>query len=414
MRVPSKSIVRRHAADPVVALEHRHAMAPLGKLVGGGEAHRSGADHGRSGPRTCQSWRGPVGSAQPARLLHGMPGMPTPEATALRSRLAAWGFFVLLVALSTRLLASAVRRGVLLTDESPLLYHAATIGFSYFDFGFVRRGLAGSVVSLLGPEPAARYRDFPCALRRRRGGRRRDPVPAPAPARRRTMGLRAAVRRAHVALGRRPGPHRSRRCRAVDRRRAGFSGEATGAVVPVPRAQPGRARDRTRLRAVAARRDCFSIGARWRQVPRRTAAAGLLVLAAFVALYLLLGMLPHADVRDDGSGRAHSFSDARIRRLGDLFRGQRQPAACRPRSARTSAIRLMRLHVGDGLLRDRALHRDPGNGAAARLAGRAAGRRCRRSCFSASSRTTSRAGPCSRHSTSGCCAALPARATRAR
>ena len=37
-------------------------------------------------------------------------------------------------------------------------------------------------------------------------------------------------------------------------------------------------------------------GARWRQVPRRTAAAGLLVLAAFVALYLLLGMLPHADV----------------------------------------------------------------------------------------------------------------------
>jgi len=54
----------------------------------------------------------------------------------LRSRLVAWGFFVLLVALSTRLLASAVRRGVLLTEESPLLYHAATLGFSYFDFGF--------------------------------------------------------------------------------------------------------------------------------------------------------------------------------------------------------------------------------------------------------------------------------------
>src|SRR6476620_8792971 len=78
--------------------------------------------------------------------------MPTPEGTPLRSRLVAWGFFVLLVALSTRLLASAVRRGVLLTEESPLLYHAAAIGFSYFDVGFVRRGLAGSVVSLLGPD----------------------------------------------------------------------------------------------------------------------------------------------------------------------------------------------------------------------------------------------------------------------
>ena len=74
--------------------------------------------------------------------------MPTPEGTPLRSRLVAWGFFVLLVALSTRLMASAVRRGVLLTEESPLLYHAATLGFSYFDFGFVRRGLAGSIVPL--------------------------------------------------------------------------------------------------------------------------------------------------------------------------------------------------------------------------------------------------------------------------
>src|SRR3982751_1982394 len=80
------------------------------------------------------------------------PGMPRPEATATRLRAAAWAFFVVLVALSTRLMASAVRRGVLLTDESPLLYHAATLGFNYFDFGFVRRGLAGSVVSLLGPD----------------------------------------------------------------------------------------------------------------------------------------------------------------------------------------------------------------------------------------------------------------------
>src|SRR4029077_11369122 len=72
--------------------------------------------------------------------LYGEPGMPTPEGTEFRSRLAAWGFFVLLVALSTPLMASAVRRGVLLTDESPLLYHAATLAFNYFDFGSVRRG----------------------------------------------------------------------------------------------------------------------------------------------------------------------------------------------------------------------------------------------------------------------------------
>ena len=59
--------------------------------------------------------------------------------------------FAVLVLLSTRLLASAVRRHVLLTDESPLLYHAATLGFNYFDFGFLRRGLGGSIVLLLGP-----------------------------------------------------------------------------------------------------------------------------------------------------------------------------------------------------------------------------------------------------------------------
>jgi hypothetical protein len=89
--------------------------------------------------------------------------MPTSEGTELRSRLAAWGFFVLLVALSTRLLASAVRRGVLLTDESPLLYHAATLAFNYFDFGSVRRGLAGSVVYLLGPTDCSVLRCSMCS-----------------------------------------------------------------------------------------------------------------------------------------------------------------------------------------------------------------------------------------------------------
>ena len=59
----------RHAADPVVALEYRHAMAQLGKLVGSGKAHRSGADHGRPELRTvshegsCRTGAG--------RLLHG-------------------------------------------------------------------------------------------------------------------------------------------------------------------------------------------------------------------------------------------------------------------------------------------------------------------------------------------------------
>lgn len=77
------------------------------------------------------------------------------EASALRSRAHAWVFFFLLVALSMRLLASALNRHVLLTAESPLLYHAATLGFNYFDFGFVRRGVAGSLVSLLGSDRLA-------------------------------------------------------------------------------------------------------------------------------------------------------------------------------------------------------------------------------------------------------------------
>ncbi|MEO6746514.1 MAG: hypothetical protein ABIS28_13000, partial [Caldimonas sp.] len=67
-----------------------------------------------------------------------------------RGRWTALALWLLLVGLSTRLLVSAWRRHVLLTDESPLLYHAATLGFNYVDFGFVRRGLGGTLLHLFG------------------------------------------------------------------------------------------------------------------------------------------------------------------------------------------------------------------------------------------------------------------------
>ena len=73
--------------------------------------------------------------------------------TAPRRSRAGWTAFalwLLLVGLSTRLLFSAWQRHVLGTDESPLLYHAATLGFNYVDFGFVRRGLAGTLLHLFG------------------------------------------------------------------------------------------------------------------------------------------------------------------------------------------------------------------------------------------------------------------------
>lgn len=75
---------------------------------------------------------------------------PTTPMTPRETRLAGAGLFAVLLAVSARLLASALHRHVLTTDESPLLYHAATLGFDYFEFGFIRRGLGGSLVSLLG------------------------------------------------------------------------------------------------------------------------------------------------------------------------------------------------------------------------------------------------------------------------
>ena len=67
-------------------------------------------------------------------------------------RRAAALLFVILTALSMRVLAIAVRRDTLLTEESPLLYNAATLSFNYFDFGFIRRGLGGSIVYVLGTD----------------------------------------------------------------------------------------------------------------------------------------------------------------------------------------------------------------------------------------------------------------------
>ena len=59
--------------------------------------------------------------------------------------------FALLIALSLPLLIDAWRHHVLKTDESPLLYHAATLAFNYVDFGIVRRGLAGTVLRFIDP-----------------------------------------------------------------------------------------------------------------------------------------------------------------------------------------------------------------------------------------------------------------------
>lgn len=58
---------------------------------------------------------------------------------------------VCLVALSLPVLVAAWRQSALRTDASPLLYHAGTLAFNYVDFGFVRRGLAGTVVLFLEP-----------------------------------------------------------------------------------------------------------------------------------------------------------------------------------------------------------------------------------------------------------------------
>ena len=221
--------------------------------------------------------------------------MPTPEGTPLRSRLVAWGFFVLLVALSTRLLASAVRRGVLLTEESPLLYHAATLGFSYFDFGFVRRGLAGSIVSLLGPDRllgTAVFHVF-CAAA----------VAGGAATLFLHLRLRAGARGVYallfMALMLRwaEDPGRTDLAVAALLIAAALAFQAKKLVLSCLCVGLSLGVHETGLVfGLSLLAGLLLDGERWRQVPRRTAVAGLLVLAAFVALYGLLGMLPHADV----------------------------------------------------------------------------------------------------------------------
>ena len=62
--------------------------------------------------------------------------------------LLALGFFVAFVLLTMRAVLKASWLGYAFRLDSPYLYCAALLGFDYADFGFVRRGLAGSVLGL--------------------------------------------------------------------------------------------------------------------------------------------------------------------------------------------------------------------------------------------------------------------------
>jgi hypothetical protein len=57
--------------------------------------------------------------------------------------------FVLLCLASSRFLVSSLLSGNLFSENSPIFYQAATLGFNYFEFGAVRRGLGGSLAYLL-------------------------------------------------------------------------------------------------------------------------------------------------------------------------------------------------------------------------------------------------------------------------
>ena len=221
--------------------------------------------------------------------------MPATEATAVRGRIAAWAFFALLVALSTRLLASAVWRHVLLTEESPLLYHAATLAFNYFDFGFVRRGLAGSVVSLLGPDRLLGTAIFHvlCAAA----------VAGGAAALFLHLRLRAGERLLYVllfvALMLRwaEDPGRTDLAVAALLIAAGLAFQARLLLVACLCVGVSLGIHETGLIfGVSLLAALLLDGGRWRQVTRRNATAGVLVLSTFIALYVLLGTLPQADV----------------------------------------------------------------------------------------------------------------------
>ena len=62
--------------------------------------------------------------------------------------LLALGFFIAFVLLTMRAVLKASWLGYAFRLDSPYLYCAALLGFDYADFGFVRRGLAGSVLGL--------------------------------------------------------------------------------------------------------------------------------------------------------------------------------------------------------------------------------------------------------------------------
>lgn len=58
--------------------------------------------------------------------------------------------FLLVWVASTRLIVKTALQGSLFGSDSPLLYQAATLGFNYFEFGAVRRGLGGTMTYLIG------------------------------------------------------------------------------------------------------------------------------------------------------------------------------------------------------------------------------------------------------------------------
>ena len=62
--------------------------------------------------------------------------------------LLALGFFIAFVLLTMRAVLKASWLGYAFRFDSPYLHVAALLGFDYADFGFVRRGLAGSVLGL--------------------------------------------------------------------------------------------------------------------------------------------------------------------------------------------------------------------------------------------------------------------------
>jgi hypothetical protein len=62
-------------------------------------------------------------------------------------------FFVLLWVASTRLLVKEARLGWHIADGWNLMYQAATNAFNYPEFGFVRRGLAGTLIFWSGLDP---------------------------------------------------------------------------------------------------------------------------------------------------------------------------------------------------------------------------------------------------------------------